>query len=260
MPELPELEVLKHNILAKLKGEKVVSVYARKDRAMLSSALAGKILGDIARRGKYLIFKFGDHTLLLHLLLSGRIFYKKHKEEKKGTTILAIEFENGYDLRVEDRRFWTKVMLDDEKILDKLGPEPYSDKFSFEYFKGKVQKSRSLIKPLLMKQEFIAGIGNAYVDELLFDAGINPRMYANMLNDKKVQKLYNSIKKILKWAIEETKKSVGNEVMEDEARNFTKVYRKEGQKCPHCQSSIKMIEVNGRDTFYCLKCQPINSK
>ena len=133
--------------------------------------------------------------------------------------------------------------------------EPLSDDFSEDWLAKNLQTSRRRIKPLLMKQEFIAGLGNAYTDEALFAARIDPVRVAKTLGADEIAVLYQAIRQVIPWGIEQIKKTVGTAVAEDEKRAFMKVYRRAGQKCPRCGKMIKEIKLQGRDTFYCGHCQ-----
>lgn len=266
MPELPDLEVLKKNILKKFRGLEVVSISARKNEAELKEALVGTKLVGITRRGKFLVLAFGkneaeiEHELILHLMLHGRLSSVQAKEPAKGTQVLAITFTNNDDLRLDDRTFWSKYWLGVNGHLDKLGVEPDSDDFTQEYFDQKVAKSRGQIKPLLMKQEFIAGLGNAYTDEALFKAKIRPDEKANKLTPRQRQELLQVIKQVLQWGISEIEKVVADRILEDEERKFMNVYRKANGPCPVCGTMIVQTRVGGRDTFYCPKCQKLNEE
>ncbi|MFC1721966.1 Fpg/Nei family DNA glycosylase, partial [Patescibacteria group bacterium] len=151
-------------------------------------------------------------------------------------------------------KFWLGV----NGHLDKLGAEPDSEDFTLGYFQDKLKRSRGQIKPLLMKQEFIAGLGNAYTDEALFRAKIRPEEKANTLTREQVEKLHQAIRDVLPWGIEEIRKVVGDKVLEDEDRKFMNVYRREHQPCPVCQTKIVQTRIGGRDTFYCPKCQQLS--
>jgi len=266
MPELPDLEVLKKNILKKFRGQKVVSVSARKNQSELSNALEGTKLVGITRRGKFLILAFGENEteikqeLILHLMLHGRLTSVAATEPSQGTQVLAITFQNNEDLRLNDRSFWSKFWLGVNGHLDKLGVEPDSDDFTREYFDKKVAKSRGQIKPLLMKQEFIAGMGNAYTDEALFRAKVRPDEKANKLTPEQRQSLWQAIKEVLPWGIGEIEKVVGAQILEDEDRDFMNIYRKANEPCPVCGTKIVQTKIGGRDTFYCPKCQQLNEK
>jgi formamidopyrimidine-DNA glycosylase len=143
--------------------------------------------------------------------------------------------------------------LDNSKLLKGLGPE--ADRLSFDEFIEILKKSRlGRIKPLLMDQKKIAGIGNAYVDEILWKSKIHPNKTASLLTDAQIKTLYGNISEVLKWGVEESTKDVGEELAESE-RSWMNVYRKKGKPCPVCRTSIEQIKVVGRDTFYCRKCQ-----
>jgi formamidopyrimidine-DNA glycosylase len=263
MPELPDLEVLKENILKKFRGATVTALVARRDQETLAAKIVGTKLVGITRRGKYLVFSFGRDVanisaeLVLHLMLNGRLTTATAGAAVPGTQLLSLTFDNREELRLNDRTFWSKVYLGANGHLDKLGVEPDSPDFSLEYFTKKISRSRGQIKPLLMKQEFIAGLGNAYTDEALFRARIRPEQAGNLLTGDQIQALFNAIKEIIPWGITEIKKTVGTEVMEDEERLFMSVYRREHQPCPICRAKIIATRVGGRDTFYCPQCQKL---
>mgnify|MGYP000882752787 CR=1 FL=1 len=261
MPELPDLEVLKENIWRHFGGQTVSDVYARQERGRLVSKLKNQKLAGITRRGKFLIFAFGQNEadlkaeLVLHLMLNGRLSVEAAGRARPGTVLLALEFDRAEELRLTDQTFWAKYWLGANGHLDKLGLEPLSDDFTEDWFAKRVQKSRGRIKPLLMKQEFIAGLGNAYTDEALFAARIDPAREAKKLGADEIAELHQAIKKVIPWGIAQVKKSVGAAIKEDEKRVFMKVYRRAGQPCPRCGNIIKETKLQGRDTFYCGKCQ-----
>ncbi len=273
MPELPDLEVLKENIWRHFGGKTVSDVYARQGKDNLAAKLKNQKLAGVTRRGKFLIFAFGRDEanikaeLVLHLMLNGRLTVESagssrpglarqpSQTRRPGTVMLALEFDSDQELRLTDHTFWAKFWLGSNGHLDKLGVEPLSLDFTEEWFAKYIQKSRGRIKPLLMKQEFIAGLGNAYTDEVLFAAMIDPAREAKKLGADEIAALYQSIKRIIPWGIENIKKTVGVAVKEDEKRVFMKVYRKVGQPCPRCGKIINETKLQGRDTFYCRNCQ-----
>jgi len=263
MPELPDLEVLKENILKKFRGATVTNVTARREQETLAGKIVGTKLVGITRRGKYLVFSFGNDIanisaeLVLHLMLNGRLTTAPVGTAVVGTQLLSLTFDKREELRLNDRTFWSKVYLGGNGHLDKLGQEPDSPDFSLDYFAKKIRRSRGQIKPLLMKQEFIAGLGNAYTDEALFRARIRPEQAANRLTASQVESLFKAIKDVIPWGIREIKKTVGAEVKEDEDRLFMNVYRREHQPCPVCNAKIVATRVGGRDTFYCPQCQKL---
>jgi formamidopyrimidine-DNA glycosylase len=261
MPELPDLEVLKENILRQFGERRVIDVYARRGAGQLAPKIVGQKLVGLTRRGKFLIFAFGKSEisvgaeLVVHLMLNGRLTVAETSAERAGIVLLALVFENHQELRLSDYTFWAKFWLGSNGHLDKLGVEPTSSDFTLDFFRTHLQKSRCQVKPLLMKQEFIAGLGNAYTDEALFAAKISPNRLAKSLSAEEIKLLYNSIKKVIPWGITQIKKVVGYRVAEDEKRAFMKVYRKGGGKCPRCGGKIQEVKLGGRDTFFCEECQ-----
>ncbi len=134
-----------------------------------------------------------------------------------------------------------------------MGPE--ADEIKLEEFTSMLKSSRlGRIKPILMDQKKIAGIGNAYTDEILWKSKIHANRTASLLNDTEIKTLHANIKKVLDWGIASNKREIGSKLCESK-REWMNVYRKEGKPCPLCKTSIEQTKVNQRDTFYCPKCQ-----
>lgn len=261
MPELPDLEVLKERLQV-LIGDTIVSVtvlFPLTFRVLVEGApdvlLSGKSVQHITRKGKFLIFTLDDVYLVFNLMLTGRL-----RLTKKGTrnTVVKIEFDSGKVLKFTDFKKMGKIYVTDalEKIPQyaELGIEPLSEEFTRDVLSELLKDSRE-IKLVLTDQRLIAGIGNAYSDEILFRACINPRRAAHSLKEEEITVLYDSIQYTLTNALCEVRKRVTN--TSEEVRDFLLVHGKKGEPCPVCGSVIREIEVAQRVTHVCPQCQHV---
>ena len=287
MPELPEVEVVRRSLNEFITGLKIskVSIYNKNLRYKISKKLKKSIQGQkitsILRRGKFLLFELKNKNfILLHLGMTGKIFIKRKSDK---TTIftdyyfekniikkhnhLGIKFNNSIDLIYNDiRKFgFIKIlshkMLEFNKHISKLGPEPLSPKFNFNYMRQRSKNKKINIKNFLMDQKCISGLGNIYANEILFISSINPKKNTNKLSDREIIKIVSNTKKILKKAIQLGGSSIkdfngvsGNKGL---FQQKFKVYDRANKSClkAECEGSIKKIYVSNRSTFYCEKCQ-----
>lgn len=274
MPELPDLEVFRETILKKVKGNKIISVGTNAIKKLSPQLLSeyskvsnNSFITKIERRAKYLIFtvskqiqpKPNDPLIMVHLMLNGKFVYGIFEKEPNKTDIFWFEFEDKKQLRITDKTRWAKLELitdgdkSKSKFLKMLGPEPFD--LSFNSFKLILKKGRlGRIKPLLMDQKKLAGVGNAYTDESLWLSGIHPNRTASLLNDNEIRTLYKSLILKLNEGIENNKKDV-KDSLDESKREWMSVYRQKGKPCPRCFTQIEMLKVNQRDTFICPNCQ-----
>ena len=244
MPELPEVETIRFQLLRKIVGKK----------------LDGNKITNVRRRAKILIIDFADgESLLFHLKLTGQLIFDG---KILPYTRKVFNFDDGTKLIFNDvRKFgWWKKVKDTKTIEKDLGPEPLT--LGLNTFKAILKKKpNSKIKPLLMDQKVIAGIGNIYSDEILFASKVHPLRLAKSLEEEEIKRIYQNIKKILKAAIKSHGSSIAHYVdacgRKGNYTNWHKVYQKEGGKCPRCGSVIKRIKISGRGARFCPKCQPI---
>lgn len=271
MPELPDLEYLKEFLSSKLIGATVEDlkvmgpiVVRSADPEKFSQSLKGKRFESIRRRGKYLIFSFDSGALIVvSPMLSGRLHYKaKGEYDSKRRFFLSITLENGMEIRYSDDTSMGRIyLLNNESDLEsvpkyaKLGIEALDPSLSIQKFSTLVKHFDWEVKKVLTYQSFIAGLGNAYSDEILFDARINPFRRCNTLSVDERTRLYNSIRKVLADAIEALRTRVGENI-ETEVRDFMKVHNMGGQACPVCGTKISEVRDQGRKTNFCRDCQP----
>jgi len=280
MPELPEVETIKEGLKKVLLGKKIISfeiLDTKRIKGNLNKIKNKKILG-IKRRAKLLIIEFENKiNLVIHLKMTGQLIYKDKKTKIAGghqSEELFLEVPNKFtrvifNLSPQSQLFYNDLIRygeirvltkeETEKILkNEFGPEPFED-FSLDYFKNLVKKYKnSNIKKLLMDQKKIAGVGNIYSNEALFYAHINPKRKAGSLSEEEIKNLFKGILKALKIGIKYEGASIRNYVNhkgeKGKMQNFFKVYEREGKKCS-CGGIIKKIQLGGRGTYFCPKCQ-----
>ena len=271
MPELPEVENVRSGLENLVKGKRIRSVNARYSRMILTGSddfekkLVGQKIESVERRGKYLIFNLSENIIISHLRMEGKYnLYKNEVPDNKHYHIF-IKFDDDSTLVYQDvRKFGTmelleKNQLDDYFIEKKLGPEPTYDDFDQEEFINKLKKSKKKIKPYLLDQTLVAGLGNIYVDEVLWLSKIYPADYAKDIPRKKLAILHDSIITILQKAIElggSTIRTYKNSLGEDgRYQEHLQVYGKNNQACPRCGTIIEKMKVAGRGTHFCPHCQ-----
>ncbi len=274
MPELPEVETVKRtlNVLVQGKEISLVEVHLPRiiqfpdDIEQFSLLLQGQTFRAVERRGKFLRFLLDDYTLVSHLRMEGRYGLFPQIEPIEKHTHVIFRFTDGTELRYKDvRQFGTMHLFhtgEDIKSLPlaKLGLEPLDSQFTFKAFRDKVERRTTRIKPLLLNQEYIVGLGNIYVDEALHAAKIHPERPAHTLKVSELKKLYTSIVLTLQKAVDAGGSSVKSYVNgQGEMGMFQqelKVYGRQQLGCLQCGHLIEKIIVAGRGTHLCMKCQP----
>jgi len=272
MPELPEVETIKRDLEEKIKGKKVEKVVVVNDKCIkmpasgeFISGIEGRLFQQIKRRGKYLIIELdsGDN-LVIHLKLTGRLIYSL-KEKKLDYSKIIFIFYDSTQLTFTDMRGFGNVWLLPDKEFERipslknLGPEPLEEEFTVDKFKELLKEKRTDIKSLLMNQEFIAGIGNIYSQEALFLSGIHPKRKALSLHYEEIGRLYNNLRSVLNEAISYRGSSVDAYVdLQGEKGKYKphlRVYGREGKNCLICGAIIQKINIKGRGTRFCPRCQ-----
>ena len=257
MPELPEVDSYRTGLAKSMKGWEINGGKAIWDRA--SDADFEKIKGEkvvgFDRRGKYLIIVLDLHNIIVHLRMTGRIDIVED-ETPKYTTV-EIDFTNGKKMCLVDYRKFGRVWVvkDISRIVGHLGVEPLSKHFTAKKFEEMLEKRTGRLKPLLLNQLFIAGIGNYLADEILFRAAIHPLRKANTLTKKEKTALHRSIRHIIKKSIDYGGTTFltfrGPEGKKGEFWKKLQVFRKTGEPCPHCDKPITRIIVGQRSTHLC---------
>lgn len=273
MPELPEVETIRQDMIKKVKGKKIENVEIKNEKNIriispeqFKEKLKGRVIEDIQRRGKFLIINLdSDDLLIFHLKLTGRLLFSSVGKEEPKYVRIVFTFTDKSRLFFADIRGFADVFLiprsDVETIpaIKNMGPEPLSPDFNPDKLKQILGGKRGKIKPLLMDQSVIAGIGNIYSQEALYRAGIHPEREVSKLTEKEIEAIYRSLVDVLKEAIKYRGSSVDAYLdLNGKEGNYVphlKIYGKEGQACPRCGSSIKKKRVGGRGTYFCSKCQ-----
>ena len=271
MPELPEVETVRRGLEKLILGKKISYIDIRypkmikTDLPEFQKEMPGQVIQSIGRRGKYLLFYLSDKVLISHLRMEGKYFYYPDQVPERKHAHILIHFEDGGTLVYEDvRKFGTMELLA-PKLLEayfvtkKLGPEPTEQDFDLARLKLALKKSKKPIKSHLLDQTLVAGLGNIYVDEVLWRAKIHPFRSSNSLSSQEARKVHDETIKVLGQAVEKggsTIRTYTNAFGEDGTmQEFHQVYDKAGQACSRCGAIIEKIQLGGRGTHFCPKCQ-----
>ncbi len=264
MPELPEVETVVRGLRGPLVGRTFTEVVVMWPNSIktpiseLQQRLPGQQIEAITRRGKYLQFHLsGGNTLLIHLKMTGSLWVEPAGSLPHPHVRTIFGLDNGHQLRFKDMRKFGRVYLadDPEKVVGKLGPEPLADDFTVDDFKTLFQKRKGRLKPLLLNQEFIAGVGNIYADESCFGAGLDPRRQVDTLSPAELERLYRAVRRSLQRGIIYKGASLDEIYMGGEFQNYFQVYGRTGEPCFQCGSPIVRILLGGRSTHFCQQCQ-----
>lgn len=273
MPELPEVETTRRGLAQKLEGRRIVRIEARRAdlRFPLPKDFAARIQGrrveKLERRAKYILVRLeGGLVWLIHLGMSGRMQLRLGWPNEIGPHDHVIfATDEGWSVTFNDaRRFGMMDLieageLDKHKLLQGLGPEPLDRSFTGKLLAESLKGKRTPMKAALLDQRVVAGLGNIYVSEALFRAGIHPAKLAGKVKPEKLEALVPEIKAVLKEAIAAGGSSLRDYVQTDGELGYFqtrfKVYDHEGQPCPNCGKPIRRIVQSGRSTFFCPTCQ-----
>jgi formamidopyrimidine-DNA glycosylase len=273
MPELPEVHTIAQDLDKLIRGKQVASATIRWERIITCPTpdefrrrITGTTILGVARRGKYLVLQLsGGSCLLIHLRMTGQLLTTPPPNSDRKHVHLVLDFVDGTSLHYVDQRKFGRLYLVDDTgpILGCLGPEPLSDTFSAEELGRMLAERRRRIKPLLLDQHFLAGLGNIYVDEALHDAGIHPLRRANELSREEVKRLHGSIVAVLRCGIANrgTTLSDYRDARGEEGSNqeHLQVVRRQGQPCLQCGTPIERMKLEQRGTYFCPVCQPASN-
>ncbi|KAF1304700.1 MULTISPECIES: DNA-formamidopyrimidine glycosylase [Enterococcus] len=274
MPELPEVETVRKGLVHLVKGKRIDNVDVRWTKIIeapevptFQELVKGQTIEDIQRRGKYLIFKLTDFDLISHLRMEGKYeFFESNPIVDKHTHVI-FHFSDGTQLHYHDVRKFGRMALvgknqsETYKGILRLGPEPLPETFTLAGFTEQLKKSHKAIKPLLLDQRLVTGLGNIYVDEALWQAKIHPEQPANTLTDKEVKKLRQAIIEVLSKAVAAGGTTIRTYLNAlGEAGKFQlslNVYGQTGKPCPRCGTPIVKLKVAQRGTHICPTCQKL---
>ncbi|MBI1879564.1 MAG: bifunctional DNA-formamidopyrimidine glycosylase/DNA-(apurinic or apyrimidinic site) lyase [Chloroflexi bacterium] len=264
MPELPEVETIVRGLRGPLVGRTFTGVTVLWPNSIktpipeLQQRLPGQRIEAITRRAKYLQFHLsGGDTLFIHLKMSGELLVEPAGEPRYPHVRAFFGLDNAHELRFKDPRKFGRVYLvaDPGQVVGKLGPEPLADDFTVADFKALFQRKTGRLKPLLLNQEFIAGIGNIYADESCFLAGIDPRRQVDTLSAEELEKLYYAIRQALNAGIMWKGASFDSVYRGGEFQDHFQVYGRADESCLTCGTPIIRVVLGGRSTHFCVQCQ-----
>lgn len=265
MPELPEVETIKRELEKAVLGKKIIEVCVHHPKVIrqpsaekFKQGLVGRTIRDILRKAKVLILELSNgKSLVIHLKMTGQLVYPGDAKKSR----VSFRLSDGKMLDFNDQRLFGELRLLDDwhslKFIQDLGPEPFT--LNEKEFKEMLASRKTKIKPLLMDQTFISGIGNLYAAEVLFRAKVHPARAANSLSDKEKALLFQEIRNTLSEAIKYKGSSVDQYVRLSGSAGgylrYHKVYDRKGKSCLVCKTPIKRISLGGRGTYFCPKCQ-----
>ena len=276
MPELPEVETIRRGLEREVVGKRIKTVEVhgtrtvrRQTKKQLISRLEGVKITGVDRRGKYLVLKLDSAELLvIHLRMSGQLLRATPKDPVIKHTHVVISFTQGGQLRFVDPRTFGEVFVTvkDELTsaipeLADLGMDPLDEPISWVTFGQRLLARTTKLKQLLMDQSFIAGIGNIYSDEILWEAGLRHDRTPQTLSSMEVRRLYRAVVEVLHEAVKHRGSTLGDQQYVDlhgkpgEYQTMHQVYDREGQACRRCRAVITKAKVAGRSSYFCPACQ-----
>jgi len=271
MPELPEVETIRRGLISGSDGvpslvhQRITSVdlfwpktVASPDPLQFIQGLQQREIVNLSRRGKFLLINLDHGTLIFHLRMSGDLRMQPAGEPTQKHDRLQLNFNSGWKLVFNDTRKFGRAWLteDPQKVLSGIGPEPLDPDLTPDKFDAMLQVRSRQIKPLLMDQRFIAGLGNIYIDEALFSAGIHPLRRSDTLTQPEAERLLAAIREVLQQGILSKGASIDWVYRGGDFQNHFQVYKRTGSPCPRCGTPIQRIVVGQRSTHFCPVCQP----
>jgi formamidopyrimidine-DNA glycosylase len=272
MPELPEVETIRRTLAEQVIGKTIIKVEVTCDRIIqricpteFQEKLVGETIRKMDRFGKYLFFVMDNFTLISHLRMEGKYYVLPSMDPVGKYEHVKFSFSDGSSLRYEDmRKFGTMELVlpgaeRNAKGLCEMGLEPFDEGFTIAYLKSKIQKSHSPIKSLLLDQKNVVGLGNIYVNEVLFQSQIHPETKASALHDADYAQLIINTRFVLRDAIEfggTTIRSYYSGLgISGNFQDRLCVHGKKGEPCSRCGTLIEKMMVGGRGTYFCPHCQ-----
>lgn len=270
MPELPEVETIVQELQeVGLVGRKIVDVsvfwprtVAPLDPVLFCQKVKGQLIRQIFRRGKWIEIQLSDCRLFIHLRMTGKLFLGKLSDGVLKHERLRLQFDDGCVLHYEDQRKFGRWQLN---ASPEIGLDPFSKNFTWEFFENLLVSHHQKIKPLLLNQRYIAGLGNIYVDEALWEAKVHPMKLCDELSTIEKKSLFLAIPRVLRKGVENKGTSLGNHRSNYLNVNGSRgsnqyqlnVFRKEGHSCARCRKKIIKIIVGQRGTHFCPCCQKV---
>ncbi len=275
MPELPEVQTVVDRLKqARIVGRTITGArvfwpktIAGMDSRLFRDAIRGLVIERLSRRGKYIVVDLSKGlTLLVHLRMTGRLTLTDHSTDRNSHEHVILDLDQAQQLRFQDTRKFGRITLTSapQAILEKLGIEPLSPAFTARHMLAILQRHHRRLKPLLLDQHVIAGLGNIYVDEALWTAGLHPLRISSDLDSDDAGRLHRAIRRVLRKGIKNLGTSLGtgkgNFRSADNrlGRNAGQlnVFRRTGMACPRCKTTIERLIVGQRSSHVCPRCQP----
>jgi formamidopyrimidine-DNA glycosylase len=275
MPELPEVETIVRDLRPDLQGRVILAAEVDWPRTVATSSIeafqqriAGQRIEAAGRRGKYITLQLspGD-WLLIHLKMTGhlQVMAPGERDASADKHVRAIFYlDDGRQLWFRNPRKFGRLHLtrDPGTLLGHLGPEPLADDFTLGAFAARIRPRRGRLKPLLVNQRFIAGLGNIYADEALFAAGLHPQRTADTLSDDEIAALYRAVRRVLQQGVDNRGTTLDDRGYRDaqgEAGSnqiYVQVYGRTDKPCVRCGTPVQRIVLGGRSAHFCPRCQP----
>ena len=273
MPELPEVENVRQGLEKLVRNKTILEISSPYPRMVLTGfeelkkELENQKIRDVKRRGKYLLFDFGQWTLISHLRMEGKYRVEPLEFIRQKHDHIFVSFADAVLVYADVRKFGTWELLPSKDveqyfISKKIGPEPTFEDFDEEGFSERLKKSQKKIKPHLLDQTLVAGLGNIYVDEVLWRAQVHPETLASHLSKAQIHAIHDYTIEVLQTAVERGGSSIRTYKnamgKEGSMQDLLMVYGKKGAICPRCQiAEIEKIKVAGRGTHFCPNCQKL---
>ena len=280
MPELPEVETVARDLRPRLVGATIVGArtsWARTlrthDPLAFAEAVAGRTVESVERRAKQLVVGLsGDAALTIHLKMTGQLFVVPADAPDDPYVRLVLELADGRELRFRDIRKFGKIGLygrdpvtgelvaevGGAAVFAAIGPEPLADEFTLREFRRRLRRRKGRLKPLLLDQSFVAGVGNIYADESLWRSRLHPLRSASSLRPPDERRLYGAIRAVLSEAIERRGSSIDDYTAPDGDGSMQErldVYQRTGEPCRRCGRPVRRVVVGARSTHFCSWCQ-----
>ena len=284
MPELPEVETVARDLRPRLAGATIVGArtsWARTlrthDPHAFAEAVAGRTVESVGRRGKQVVVGLsGEAALTIHLKMTGQLFVVPATTAEDPYVRLVLELADGRELRFRDIRKFGKIGLygrdpvtgelvgevGGTAVFAAIGPEPLADEFTLREFRRRLRRRKGRLKPLLLDQSFVAGVGNIYADESLWRSRLHPLRSASSLRPPDERRLYEAIRAVLTEAIARRGSSVDDYTAPDGDGSMQErldVYQRTGEPCRRCGRPVKRVIVGARSTHFCSWCQRLSA-
>jgi formamidopyrimidine-DNA glycosylase len=267
MPELPEVETIRRNLrlgTPSLLGKTIRRAEVMWQRSLeglspddFQARLTGQVIQEINRRGKFLIFNLSQGALIFHLRMSGDLWIEAADAPLAPHHRLVIFFEDPYRLSFNDARKFGRAWLvgDPSAVVGSLGPEPLDPSLGVREFYERLHQCRRQLKPLLLDQKFLAGLGNIYTDEALHLARLHPLLISDRIDEVQASVLLDSIRQVLDEGIQRNGASIDWVYRGGDFQNYFRVYQRTGEPCKQCGTLIERIKLGQRSTHFCPYCQ-----